>query len=70
VAGWGDDPVLEELRTLVDQGWEVVSVEEDVEAEDGPADRVVVRNGSDERAFVSDHLAFHRYVTGLQDGAF
>ena len=70
MAGWGDDPILEELRTLVEGGWEVVTVEEDVETEDGPADRVVVRSGGEEREFVSDHLAFHRYVTGLQDEAF
>ena len=69
MAGWGDDPILEELRELVEAGWEVLSIEEDVETDDGPADRVVVRdaagNGA-EREFVSDHLAFHRYVTGLQ----
>ena len=70
MAGWGDDPILEELRSLVEGGWEVVTVEEDVETEDGPADRVVVRSGAEEREFVSDHLAFHRYVTGLQEEAF
>jgi hypothetical protein len=70
VAGWGDDPILEELRTLVDEGWEVVEVEEDVETDEGPADRIVVRSGENQREFVSDHLAFHRYVTGLQEGAF
>jgi hypothetical protein len=67
VAGWGDDPVLEELRTLIEDGWEVVSIEEDVDTDDGPADRVVIKGaGGDQREFVSDHLAFHRYVTGLQ----
>jgi hypothetical protein len=68
VAGWGDDPILEELRTLIEEGWEVVSIEEDVDTDDGPADRVVIRAGADgePREFVSDHLAFHRYVTGLQ----
>ena len=68
MAGWGDDPVLEELRTLIEDGWEVVSIEEDVDTDDGPADRVVIRPGADgeAREFVSDHLAFHRYVTGLQ----
>jgi hypothetical protein len=45
-----------------------VSIEEDVDTDDGPADRVVVRPAADAEAreFVSDHLAFHRYVTGLQ----
>ena len=68
MAGWGDDPILEELRTLVEAGWEVVSIEEDVDTDAGPADRVVIRPGVDGevREFVSDHLAFHRYVTGLQ----
>jgi len=67
LAGWGDDPILEELRTLIEEGWEVVSIEEDVDTDDGPADRVVVRPADGEpREFVSDHLAFHRYVTGLQ----
>jgi len=67
LAGWGDDPILEELRTLIEDGWEVVSIEEDVDTDDGPADRVVIRPADGEpREFVSDHLAFHRYVTGLQ----
>ena len=67
MAGWGDDPILEELRTLIEEGWEVVSIEEDVDTDDGPADRVVIRPADGEpREFVSDHLAFHRYVTGLQ----
>ncbi|HEU5002749.1 MAG TPA: hypothetical protein VFW71_08230 [Actinomycetota bacterium] len=68
MAGWGDDPILEELRGLVEAGWEVASVEEDVEGPAGTADRVVVREAAsgEEREFVSDHLAFHRYVTGLQ----
>ena len=67
MAGWGDDPILEELRTLIEDGWEVVSIEEDVDTDDGPADRVVIRPADGEpREFVSDHLAFHRYVTGLQ----
>jgi hypothetical protein len=69
VAGWGEDPILEALRTLVVAGWEVVTVDEDFDGPEGPADRVVVRNGgegAEEREFVSDHLAFHRYVAGLQ----
>lgn len=67
MAGWGDDPILEELRGLIEAGWEVVSVEEDVEGPDGTADRVVVKDaGGEQRQFMSDHLAFHRYVTGLQ----
>ena len=66
MAGWGEDPVLEELRSLVVAGWQVVSIDDEYETPDGPADRVVVRSGDVEREFVSDHLAFHRYVAGLQ----
>ena len=47
MAGWGDDPILEELRTLIEEGWEVVSIEEDVDTDDGPADRVVIRPAED-----------------------
>ncbi|HWD07753.1 MAG TPA: hypothetical protein VHA57_01540 [Actinomycetota bacterium] len=68
MAGWGDDPILEQLRGLIEAGWEVATIDEDYEGPDGPADRVVVRNGAggETREFVSDHLAFHRYVAGLQ----
>ncbi len=66
MAGWGEDPVLEELRGLVEDGWEVTEIEEDVDGPDGPADRVVVRKGDASRELISDHLAFHRYVAGLQ----
>jgi hypothetical protein len=53
MAGWGDDPELERLRTLIDEGWSVVEIEEDPSAPGGPSDTV--------------HLAFHRYVEGLQE---
>lgn len=66
MAGWGDDPALEELRRLVEEGWEVVEIEEDVEGPEGRADRIVVRKEGQSREFVSDHLAFHRYVAGLK----
>ncbi len=66
MAGWGDDPVLEELRGLIEDGWEVVEIEEDVDGPDGPADRVLVRKEGESRELISDHLAFHRYVAGLQ----
>lgn len=66
MAGWGDDPTLEELRRLIEEGWEVVEIEEDVPGPEGRADRVVVGKGGETREFVSDHLAFHRYVAGLK----
>ena len=28
MAGWGDDPELERLRSLIDEGWEVTEVTE------------------------------------------
>jgi hypothetical protein len=66
MAGWGDDPALEELRGLIEEGWEVVEIEEDFAGPDGPADRVVVGKDNLTREFISDHLAFHRYVAGLK----
>ncbi|MGH2704130.1 MAG: hypothetical protein ACRDJ4_03270 [Actinomycetota bacterium] len=66
MAGWGDDPVLEELRGLVEEGWQVVEIQEDAAGPEGLADRVVVERADERREFVSDHLAFHRYVAGLK----
>ena len=64
MAGWGDDPVLGELRTLVYvDGWEPVEV---VEAATG--DTVTVSGPDGERrTFTSDHIAFHRFVEGLHE---
>jgi hypothetical protein len=62
MAGWGDDPVLAELRTLLyDDGWRPVEVT------DAPTgDTVVVESPEGERrTFASDHIAFHRFVEGL-----
>lgn len=67
MAGWGDDPELERLRALIDDGWEVVEIDEDPSAPGGPADIVRVRKGDATEAVVSDHLAFHRYVEYLRD---
>lgn len=67
MAGWGDDPELERLRTLIDEGWEVVSISEDPNAAGGPADTVVVQKDGDTQECTSDHLAFHRYVEGLRE---
>jgi hypothetical protein len=66
VAGWGDDPELERLRQLIDDGWEVVDVTED-SSSGAPMDTVRLRKGGEETECASDHLAFHRYVEGLQE---
>ncbi|MBI4260782.1 MAG: hypothetical protein HY658_09485 [Actinobacteria bacterium] len=67
MAGWGDDPVLAELRAAIESGWEPVAIREDRETPGGPYDVVTVRLGEEEREFRSDHLAFHRYVEGLME---
>jgi hypothetical protein len=62
MAGWGDDPVLEELRALLADGWAPVAVRE---ARD--ADTVTVERGGERRALRSDHIAFHRFVEGIKE---
>jgi len=64
MAGWGDDPQLAELRTLVyEEGWKPVSVTEDA----GSVDTVVVQKDGEQRTFSSDHIAFHRFVEGVKE---
>lgn len=65
MAGWGDDPVLQDLIKAVADGWKPVRVFEDRESPGGPYDVVVVEKEGDVREFKSDHLHFHRYVEGL-----
>jgi len=61
MAGWGDDPTLAELRTLVyDDGWTPVSITEGT----GSVDEVVVEKDGERKTFSSDHIAFHRFVEG------
>ena len=67
MAGWGDDPVLAELRDLVADGWQPVRIAEDRDSPGGPYDVVTVQKDGEEREFRSEHLAFHRYVEGLRD---
>jgi len=63
MAGWGDDPTLDELRTLIyEQGWTPVGVEETREA-----DTVTVEKSGERRRLSSDHIAFHRFVEGLKE---
>ena len=66
MAGWGDDPELERLRGLIDDGWEVFDVTED-NSSGVPMDTVRLRKDGEETECTSDHLAFHRYVEGLQE---
>ena len=68
MAGWGDDPELERLRSLIDDGWEVVEVTEDANAPGGPADTVKLSKDGETTECTSDHLAFHRYADGLREG--
>lgn len=67
MAGWGDDPELERLRSLLEEGWEVEEIREDASAPGGPSDTVVLAKDGERIDITSDHLAFHRYVEGLRD---
>jgi hypothetical protein len=67
MAGWGDDPELERLRGLIDEGWQVAEIVEDSKAPGGPSDTVVLTKDGDTTECTSDHLAFHRYVEALRD---
>lgn len=63
MAGWGDDPKLEELRTLIyEDGWKPVDLRETREA-----DTVTVEKDGEKREVTSDHIAFHRFVEGLKE---
>jgi hypothetical protein len=67
MAGWGDDPELERLRTLIDEGWQVAEIAEDRDAPGGPMDTVTLTKDGGTEVVSSDHLAFHRYVEGLRE---
>jgi hypothetical protein len=67
MAGWGDDPELEKLRGLIDDGWTVVEITEDASAPGGPADTVRLEKDGQTESVTSDHLAFHRYVEFLRE---
>jgi hypothetical protein len=63
MAGWGDDPALEELRHLIaDDGWQPVAVKETQQA-----DTVTIEKDGERREITSDHIAFHRYVEGVKE---
>ncbi len=64
MAGWGDDPTLAELRTLVyEDGWTPVTITEGA----GSVDEVVVEKDGERKTFRSDHIAFHRFVEGVKE---
>ena len=65
MAGWGDDPELEKLRGLIEDGWEVSDIASDPDAAGGPSDSVTLTKDGATETCTSDHLAFHRYVEGL-----
>ncbi len=66
MAGWGDDPLLDELRSLIyEQGWEPVRAT--IGSGTSAVDKVVVRKGDETREVSSDHIAFHRFVEGLRE---
>jgi aspartate 1-decarboxylase len=67
MAGWGDDPELEKLRGLLDDGWSVTEIQSDPDAAGGPSDTVKLTKDGETQECTSDHLAFHRYVEGLQE---
>ena len=63
MAGWGDDPTLAELRTLVyEDGWTPTSI-----VDSTAGDTVVIEKDGETRTFRSDHIAFHRFVEGLRE---
>ena len=63
MAGWGDDPQLDELRRLVyEEEWTPVAVSESTDG-----DSVTVEKAGEQRTFASDHIAFHRFVEGVKE---
>jgi hypothetical protein len=63
MAGWGDDPALEQLRALIyEQGYVPVDVRETREK-----DTVTVEKDGDRQVIESDHIAFHRFVEGIKE---
>jgi hypothetical protein len=62
MAGWGDDPVLDDLRALLSDGWVPVAV-----AETRAEDVVTVERAGERRELRSDHIAFHRFVEGIKE---
>jgi hypothetical protein len=66
MAGWGDDPELEKLRQLIEDGWEVTDITDDPNATGGPSDTVKLEKDGESQEVTSDHLAFHHYAEFLR----
>ena len=67
MAGWGDDPMMAELISALDDGWKPVVVSEERDSTGTAFDVVTVEKDGERKEFRSDHLAFHRYVEGLME---
>jgi hypothetical protein len=68
MAGWGDDPVMAELQQAISEGWHPVKVSDERDSTGTSFDVVTMqKEGEQDKAFRSDHLAFHRYVEGLME---
>jgi hypothetical protein len=67
VAGWGDDPVMADLRAALAEGWVPVGVTDERDSTGTAFDVVTVEKDGERKEFRSDHLAFHRYVEGLME---
>jgi len=57
--------VMAELQQAIADGWKPARVTEERDATGTAFDVVTVAKDGEEKAFRSDHLAFHRYVEGL-----
>ena len=67
MAGWGDDPIMADLQTAIEQGWTPVTVSDDRDPNGTSFDVVTVEKDGERKQYRSDHLAFHRYVEGLME---
>ena len=57
--------MMAELQQAIADGWKPARVTEERDATGTAFDVVTVAKDGEEKAFRSDHLAFHRYVEGL-----
>ena len=67
MAGWGDDPVMADLKAAIADGWQPVEVRDERDSTGTSFDIVTVEKDGERKEFRSDHLAFHRYVEGLME---
>jgi hypothetical protein len=67
MAGWGDDPVMAEVQSMLADGWVPSKVRDERDATGTAFDVVTLEKNGGTREFRSDHLAFHRYIEGLME---